>query len=62
MMFRMCGRTNQPEKKTSTVAAQITVSGMTITRGESEADPQFHVMTSSIQATRRPVLPVGSGK
>ena len=30
----------------------MTISGMTITRGESNADPQFHVMVSSIQAVR----------
>ena len=35
------------------LAKKVTVGGMSITRGESNEDPQFHVMTSSIQATRR---------
>ena len=37
----------------SGLSSQVTISGMTITRGESNSDPQFHVMVSSIQAVRR---------
>ena len=36
----------------NTSATEVTISGMTITRGESNSDPQFHVMVSSIQAVR----------
>lgn len=38
------------------ILMQVTISGMTITRGESNSDPQFHVMVSSIQAVRHGVL------
>ena len=37
----------------SGLSSQVTISGMTITRGESNSDPQFHVMVSSIQAVRQ---------
>lgn len=39
-------------RRLNTSDGEVTIGGMSITRGESKEDPQFHVMTSSVQATR----------
>lgn len=39
-------------RRLNTSESEVTISGMQITRTESQADPQFHVMITRIQATR----------